>query len=360
MWKSVLAARPPPSFAVSAVSCGQPLGASGAVGELDATIEVFPGDRYTAEISFPPFMKKDVVDWKSDPSVHDKQKEEIEKAKGIADEYYESDKEFMKEAGIKRKDVRDFAEEQKKRQLGYIEGPPDSWDFKVTHTDGNVISHASTHEILDWLKIIRKAEYRFKQIQLWIDKLQWGPGVQISVDCQFLVMKLSASWGFKEYMDDRVFFAYKGSVDMDIIKASAKVSAGWKAAGLADALVFFSGEGALGLSVPAIEKEDPDESPKAHVKPRGQLEFAGGLEGTACWVIKAKGQIAITFTAETDDLEVFSERGIISGKVVVKREPVRCTYDLDAGGMFGYGGQTEPLIKGDEWPFEFPPPKHGE
>src|SRR5437667_7400424 len=105
--------------------------------------------------------------------------------------------------------------------------------------------------------MIVEAEYRFKQFQEWIDNFQVGPGVRCKVEVQFLAGRLSAKWGYVEYVDNRVFLQYSGSVKLDLIKASLDVSLGWKTAGLADLLVILKGEGTISFDVPEIVKEDP-------------------------------------------------------------------------------------------------------
>jgi len=348
------------THAIVASSCGVPAASGGAaVASLGAVIEVFPADQYTAEISLPAFLKPDALEYSKSSqnwtSARDKDKEKIEEAKKLGSEVYEGDAKFMKEAGISRKDIRDFAEEQEKRRIGYLAEDPPGLKIEISQQDGNRLLKASVDEILNLCRLVRESEYRFKQLQLWFEKLQWGPGVGFKIECQFLILKLSAKWGYKEYTDDRVFLEYGGSLDLDILKAEAKISAGVRFAGMADAIVFISGEGVLGLTVPEIKKEKPDETVRAHVKPRGELKFSGGVEGTLMWVVQAKGSVSVPFSAETEDLEVFTERGVISGTVVVKREAVVLRYDLSMAGAFSMGGKSDDLVKEDKWSFPFPP-----
>ena len=314
-------------YPVSTESCGVPK-SQNATGTslLRTVIEVFPGDEYSAELSFPAFLKPDSLDYtkatESWTTQQDKDKEKIDAAGEEADRIYKSERQFFNEIGSNKAEFRQFAEDQEKRRIGYTDSPPEGLKVKITQKDGDRVLQADVDDAIKLIRLIRNAEYRLKELNHWIDTLQVGPGVRFKVDCQFLILKLKANWGYTEYTDERVFMRYSGSADIDIIKAGLDLSLGFKSAGLCDLLLVIKGEGTIGITVPELKKENPDDAPTVNVKPRGELTLSGGVEGTAMWVAKVTGTVQVTFKADTEDLRLLTSDGILSGRIVVSRDKV--------------------------------------
>jgi hypothetical protein len=347
----------PVQYSVSANCCGIPLKPGGGSTEnMGAVIEVFPGDQYSAELSIPAFLKPDALDYskasKSWTTSRDRDKEKIEKASGEAEEIYVKEKDFFREIGVSKKEFRDFAESMEKKKLGYVEGNPEGLKIKLSQVDGTRTLEANVDEVIKLIRLIRQAEYRFKEFNEWIESLQVGPGVRFKAECQFLAIKFVAQWGYTEYVDDRVFLRYSGSLDIDIVKASLEGSFGFKSAGLCDLILVLKGEGTIGITVPQITKETPDDPPRGEVKPRGELKFSGGVEGTLLWAAKAEGKLEVVFKATTEELKVLSEKSILSGKIVVSREPLEAIVTASCV-LYGTTSRKFELVKADPQLAEF-------
>jgi hypothetical protein len=316
----------PVDYFVSAATCGCPASPSGtAVADLRCVVQVFPADVYELEFSLPALLKPEALSYekKSEEweTVKDQKKKEIEAAGDLASEEYKSSA-ALQQTGSEG-EFRSFFEDLKKKQLG--EEDPKYYDeitVKLTQKDGSRSLEAPVQDIINLIRAIDNAEYAFKQIQDWIENFQVGPGVSFKVECQFLAGRVSAKWGYTEYTDDRVFFAYAGGIKIDLIKASMDVNAGWKCAGLADAFLFINGEGTISFNAPEIAKESPDEAPKASLKPEGELKLSGGVQGALGWIITGSVKFEVAFKADTEDFKVLCDDGIFGGKVVISREPV--------------------------------------
>ena len=346
----------PVSYPVEARCCGMPpQPGGGSVESLGATIEVFPADKYSLELSFPALCKPHALEFsrasESWTTQRERDEKKIEAAGDKADELYKENKEAMELLGSKA-EFREFAEDMKKRQIGFVEGDPEIPKVSLTQTDGRRSLKAPVDDVIQLVRLIRNAEYRLKEFERWVDNFQVGPGVRFKVECQFFVAKITAKWGYTEYLDDRVFLSYSGSADIDIIKANLDLSLGFKCAGAADLLLVLKGEGTLGLTVPEFTKEQPDEPPKGKVKPRGELKITGGVEGTVLWAAHAEGVVEVTFKADTEELEILSEHAVLAGKIVVSREPVmaKLTYSCT---LWGARTKSKELVKADPKLAEF-------
>ena len=343
-------AQSPVSYPVAVGSCGLPVQpGGGSVESLAATIQVFPGDQYALELSFPALCKPHALDYskasESWTTKRERDDKKIEEAGDKAVEVYKEDEEASRELGTKA-EFRQFGEDMEKRRIGYVEGDPEHIKVSLTQTDGDRSLKAPIDDVLTLLRLIRNAEYRTKQFQEWIENFQVGPGVRFKVECQFFVAKITAKWGYTEYMDDRVFLWYSGSADIDIIKLGLDLSLGFKSAGAADLLLVFKGDGTLGLTVPEFTKENPDDPPSGKVKPRGELKISGGVEGTLMWVAKVEGIVEVTFKADTEELELLSEHAVLSGKIIVSREPVVAKVTASCW-LWGSSTEKKELVKAD-------------
>jgi hypothetical protein len=316
----------PLSYPICASTCGVPSSsASTPVSSLSGVIEVYPADQFEFELSLPALLKPESLsfDKKSEgwETTKDEQKKEIKQVGDEASDLYKSS-DLLQETGSEG-EFRTFFEDLKKQQLGVEdEKYCDQITVKLTQKDGLRELVAPTQDIINLVRAIRSAEYAFKQIEDWIDDFQVGPGVSFKVECQFFAGRLAAKWGYTEYLDDRVFFAYAGGIKVDLVKASVDINAGWKLGGLADAFLCFSGEGTISLNVPEIKKEDPDETPESSVlKPEGELKLSGGAQGALGWAITGQAKFEVTFKADTENFKLFRDDVILGGTVVISREP---------------------------------------
>lgn len=341
----------PVQYPLAVYTCGMPNQAGGgSVERLDAVIEVFPADQFSLDLTIPPLFephwgefKKTSASWETK---RDRDDDAIEKAGDAADEWYQANEDVMSEITTRGK-WRESAEDQTKKELGYVEGVPDGVEIELTQTDGRRTLEAPIDDVVKLIKFIRDAEYRFRQIQEWIDTLQVGPGVYFKIGCQFLVVTLSAKWGYTEYADDRVFFAYGGAAKIDLIKVELDLKLGFKCMGMADLLFVLNGEGTIGVLVPEFTKETPDDPPHAKVKPEGELKISGGVEGSALWVVKVEGTVEVVFKADTEDFSILTDKGILAGKIILSREPTVAKLTVNCW-LWGSSSDTVELIKEDK------------
>jgi hypothetical protein len=333
-------------YPISASTCGLPSPpGSGSVAGLGAVIEVFPGDEYSAELTLPAFLKKDIWDYSSmAPTDAKKKEEEIKDAGDKADELYESEPKLAA-SGESKAEFRQFIEDQKKRQIGYVEDNPPGLSVQFTQKDGSRTLSAPLDDVIYLIKCIVKAEYAFKEFNKWLESFQIGPGVTVNVEVQFLITSLKAKWGYKEYLDDRVFMAYSGSVEITIVKVGIDVNLGFRSGGLMDLLLFLKGDGSITISG-EVSKESPDEPPAAKPKVSGDLTIAGGISGSAGCIATAKGEVAVTFKAETDELNILGENGILSGTIKISREELKATVTASCK-LWGSTTKEVVLVEGD-------------
>lgn len=232
----------------------------------------------------------------------------------------------------------------------------DELEIELTQTDGVRSLKAPIEDIIKLVRMIRSAEYAVKRIEDWVSSLQVGPGVSFSIECQFLAGKMQAGWGYTEYTDDRVFCQMSGSLQLQIVSASIELSLGFKFMGMADLLLVLSGEGSISISLPRVEKNSPDESPEVSVSPEGELELSGSVEGTLMWFVKGSAGIETSFQAETENLTVFSDEGMLSGEITLSREAVNATLTVSCRLLGSYGYEVEVVPENPEIAvFNFPP-----
>lgn len=335
----------PVEYPFSAATCGVPSSPSGTpVAELGGTIQVYPADQFELELSLPAILRPESLSFDTKTTgwttYKDYEKEgvtdpsEFKSVGALA--AYGSDKPFH-----------DYFGDLDKKQDGsatYEDGD-NKIEVTLTQADGDRELVAPTQDLLEIIRAIRSAEYAFKQIQEWLDDLQIGPGVSFKVDCQFFAGKVSAKWGYTEYNDDRLYFAYSGGIHLVLVKGSMDVNAGFKCAGFADLYASVNGECSIGLDVEGIAKTNPDDPPKASLKPEVEGKFEVGVQGSAGWVVKAKGEAEFVLKVEADDFKVLCDEGILSGTVVISMDPVVFTISVSMGLV----GKTFPgytLIKG--------------
>lgn len=345
------------SYSVGSLACGMPVTPGGAsIDSLSATVEVFPADQFSLTLKIPAFLKPDSLDYskasKQWTSERAKQEKEIEEAGKEGESAYESEPRFREVGGIKKAEFRKFAEDQKKRKLGYIEGNPDGLSVELTQTDGERKISPPLDDIIKLIKCIVKAEYAFKEFNKWLDSFQVGPGVSFKAECQFFIVSLNATWGYKEYTDDRCFRAINGSLTMTLIKAGLDINLGFKFAGAADLFLFLKGDGQIDIGL-SVNKESPDDHHHAKPKVSGDLTIEGGLHGAAGWsVLVIEGKVEVTFKADVEQMQVLSEKGIFSGTVKVSREPVNAVLTVSSCFWGTTTDETE-LIKKDDNLAEF-------
>ncbi len=328
-------------YPLSVECCGIPAKPGDGVAALDVNIEIFPADQYSLELSLPAFLKPDWCKWEPQTSGWKKTKAS-EEAVGVyrgTDDLggLGNEKEFKSFlADLKAKEA---AEEEEKF--------PDGIELKLTQTDGGREYKAPVQDLIRLIRMIREAEYRLKQIQEWLENFQVGPGVSLKLEFQFFAGTLSAKWGYREYEDYRVFFAYSGSIKLDLIKASLAVKLGWRTAGLADLLVVLKGEGSISIAA-EVAKKNPDEGSEKDVKPSGELKFTGALEGTLFWLIKGSVGLECAIKAETEEFYIFKEHRMFGGKVVFSREPTYAAFSYSNRIWGGDITKKVEVIKGNK------------
>jgi hypothetical protein len=318
----------PVTYPLSAATCGVPA-SKPAVASLGGSIQVYPADMFELEFSIPAILKPDALSyetqnkgWKTEA---EKKDEEVDEVGDRASKAWKNSTELQAEGSEGA--FREKFEDMKKRQLGVEDSSyVDEIEVSLTQTDGTRELEAPIDDVIVLVRAILSAEYAVKKIDEWIENFQVGPGVSFSIECQFLAGRINAQWGYTEYTDERVFMYIAGGIKIDLIKVSMDVNAGWKCAGLADAFLKLEGEGTISLNLPSVEKNSPDEFLEASVKPEGELELSGGIHGALGWVITGDIGFEVTFKADVDDFKVLHEDSILSGKIVISREPVYGVY----------------------------------
>ena len=299
--------RSPVSYPVSVTTCGVP--ASGPpVDSLSAVIEVYPADKFELELELPPLFEPESM------------------------QYEESFGDWMTAEEEDDKDDESFAEKI---------------TVSLTQQDGTRKLEAPIDEIVQLVRMIRSVERKVKEIQDWVEGMQVGPGCSVKVECQFLVGHVKAEWGYTEFTDDRVFLAYSGSLQLDLMKLSAEFHIGWKCAGLADAYLKVGGEGAISISAVVAVKTPTQKRPSGSIEPEGEIELSGGVEGAFGWVITASATLNVTFKAELENFKFLTPTRIFGFKVKFSREPTNAEFTI-ACMLWGSRTREVEVFKGNE------------
>jgi hypothetical protein len=364
----------PTSFPLSAETCGIPAGKEGRpVSSLNGAIEVFPGDQFELEISLPAMVKpsswrvdKKTERWETEADKDEKAAKDIEhragtvwdKSPALQEDQKSRDK--FQERFVELKTDQQHKEFQRNllglQEDELFEYKDKYWEeikFKLSQKDGSITHVAPTDDIIQLVHALVDAHYYFQLIEKWFKGLQVGPGVSFVLDCEFFVITASAKWGYKESLDDRVFWAYSGSIKMDVFKISIDINAGWKCAGLADLYLFLKGEGGISFSYEVDKEEDPDEAPKQCFKPGAEVGISGGVQGAFGWIVTGNVQLEVVFKAETEHFRLLTDKAVIDGEIVIKREPVYGSYTASCRGMGTRTGKIL-VIDGDEHLAQFP------
>lgn len=343
----------PQTCSVTASCCGLPAQpGGGSVASLNGNIQIFPADQYEFELSIPAFLTPDALSYETASTGWSDGEDE-----DPSDEYYESNQEIVQSVNATQPVCQFTAAMQNKETGDDDDDFVDQLEVELTQTDGVRSLKAPIDDIIKLVRMIRSAEYAMKQLEDWIDALQVGPGVSFSIDCQFFAGKLSASWGYTEFSDDRVFLQYSGSLQIEIVKASIELSLGFKFLGMADLLLVLEGEGSISIAIPSIERDNPDETPEASVKPQGELTLSGSVEATLMWFVKGSVGIEVSFEADTENFSVLTDTAMLSGEITLSREAVNLSATASCRLLGTYGYEVE-LIKGNPElaVFTFPPP----
>lgn len=343
----------PQTCSVTADCCGLPAKpGGGSVASLSGNIQIFPADQYEFELSVPAFLQPDSLSYDTQTSAWGGDEDQDRDG-----DYNQSYQEFLQSSNATQP-VRRFAASMQNKQTGEDDDDfVDQLEVELTQTDGTRSRKAPIDDIIKLVRMIRSAEYAMKQLDGWIESLQVGPGVGFSIECQFFAGKLTAGWGYTEYGDDRVFLQYTGSLQIQIVSASINLSLGYKFYGMADLLVILSGGGSISISIPSVERDNPDETPEVGVAPEGELELSGSIEGTLMWCVKGSVGIETTISAETENLTVFSDQAMLAGEIMVARDAVNATLTVSCRLLGTYAHEVE-VIKEDPQlaVFTFPPP----
>jgi hypothetical protein len=324
----------PVSYPVSATTCGVP--ASGPpVDSLSAVIDVYPADKFELELELPPLFEPESMQYERNfggwMTAEDRKKEAME-AEAAENRLTNT---------TPTKATPEEEEEEDDESLA------EKITVSLTQQDGTRSLEAPIDDIVKLVRMIHSAERAVKEIQDWVDGMQVGPGYSVKVECQFLVGHVKAEWGYTEFSDDRVFFAYSGSLQLDLMKLSAEFNIGWKCAGLADAYLKVGGEGAISISAEAAVKTPTQKGPSGNIEPEGEIELSGGVEGAFGWVITASATLNVTFKAELEDFKFLTRMRIFGGKVTFSREPTNAEFTI-ACILWGSRTREVEVFKGNE------------
>ena len=343
----------PQTCSVTADCCGLPAQpGAGSVASLSGNIQIFPADQYALELSITAFLQPDSLKYETASSSWSDDDQD-----GDDDgEYYESNQDYIQLTNTTP--VQQFAADMEDKESGDDDDDfVDELEVKLTQTDGVRKLEAPIDDIIKLVRMIRSAEYALKQLSGWIKDMQVGPGFSFSIECQFLAGKITASWGYTEFTDDRVFLQYSGSLQLVLMTAEISLSVGYKFLGMADLMLVLKGEGAISISLPSIEKKSPDDSPEVSAEPEGELELSGSLEGVLMWFVKGSVGIETSFKTNTENFTWVSEDAVLTGEILISREAVNRT--LTAGcRLFGSSSSEVEIIEEDPRfaVFTFPPP----
>jgi hypothetical protein len=345
------ACRGPAHYTISAYSCGLPASAKGVpTATLAGEVQVWPADQYKLSLSIPALLEPSALklDKASDNWTTDKQKE-TDRRNAQADSYFQEHKDFLKEAGVSRKDVRDFVNGMGKKASGEDdEHFVDQLKIDFSQTDGQRTLKASVDDVVKLVRAIRRAEYAIKQVDKWLENATVGPGASFSLAVQFFSGSIAAEWGQTEYLDDRVYLAWKGSISIELVKLELKLAIGWRCAGLADLFIELGGEGTLSATGSAA-CVGPDDPVEFKLSPKGELKLSGMIKAQLMWAVKGETGLECTFKAELDEFHFMRAKGsALSGQVTIGREPV---YRVITYSNRLWGGTTEEkeeVIKADE------------
>lgn len=345
------ACRGPATYTVSAYSCGLPASAKGVpAAVLAGVVKVWPADQYKLTLSIPALLEPSALklDKASSQWTTDKQKE-ADARTASADAYYQEHKDFLREAGVSRADVRDFVNGMGKKASGEDDEKfADKLKLDFSQTDGQRTLKASIDDAVRLVRAIRSAEYAIKQVDQWLENATVGPGASISVAVQFFSGSISAEWAQTEYLDDRVYLAWKGSIGIELVKLELKLAIGWRCAGLADLFIELGGEGSLSATGSAA-CVGPDDAVEFKLTPKGELKLSGMIKAQLMWAVKGETGLECTFKAELDEFRFMQAKGsALAGKVTIGREPV---YRVITYSNRLWGGTTEEkeeVIKADE------------
>ncbi len=339
--------RGPQVYEIDASDCGLPTSANGSpTPDLSTRIEVYPADLYEFSLALPALLKPDSLkleakteSWKTEADAQAEARKEREKAaREQADAYYQDYKEFLDDAGISRADTRKFVSDMAKKASGEDDSDfLDDLEVKLKQIDGSREIEAPIDDIIKLVRFIRNAEYATKSIEKWINNLQVGPGASFTIEVQFFVGKVKIKWGYREYIDERVYLWFEGSLDLDIIKLSADISVGFRFLGACDLLIVLKGEGSLGITCPEVSRKSPDDDWDAKIKPKGELKLTGKLASTLMWSLKGEVGIECEFKTDFDDFHFLTAEAAFGGTIRVKRQPVYRVITASCG-LFGFGG----------------------
>lgn len=314
----------PITYNVTSRACGLPAGAKLApLAALAGRIEVFPADQYKLALTIPSLLEPSALKYEPKSSNWMTEQEHLdEKARAQADSYYQSNKAFLKEAGVSRADVRDFTGKMAKKASG-----EDDHDFAgklkldFSQTDGERVLKAPIDDAIKLVRCIRSAEYAIKEIDKWIEGASVGPGASLSIACQFFAGSVSAEWGHVEFTDDRVFLGWEAKLSIELIKLELKIAMGWRCAGLADLFIEIGGEGTINLSG-SVAARNPDDKPEIKPEVTGELKLSGMVKAQLMWAVKGETGLECSFKAEVGDFHFMRTKSAFAGKIVIAREPV--------------------------------------
>ena len=330
---------------VQALSCGVPVAEKGLSSQrLAALVEVFPADAFKVTLTIPALLLPErfgkvvrgaqTEDWKS------RSQRRVDEAGSMARPEYRAFAKDLQRKQIEREKADELATFRTEKQLSASAAPSalatrfEGLEIELSVTDGTRERTANPETILSLIKLIRDAEYRFKQISEWVDGLQLGLGASIEIECQFLVLSLTGEWGYKESSaDHRVFMGMRGEVECDVMAVTVTATFGWRALGAADLYVKLTGSGKLSLAA-SVERTDIGQPLRRRVTPQGKISLQGELIGEVGWTAKVKGGISVDFTTDVSRLQVFSDDGFWGGELAIQRSAVTVSYTASFAGIW--------------------------
>ncbi|MCA1751238.1 MAG: hypothetical protein ABR572_03785 [Cryomorphaceae bacterium] len=150
--------------------------------------------------------------------------------------------------------------------------------------DGAAMQFDGVNAILALVSVIRMGTELMKEIQDNVPKVGW----YIESDVTVLDADLELQWGWKEFTDEKAFYAVSAKCTVNLIKV--KIEFGFGVSGVIfKAQLFASGEGAIPLNLDIV-RDNPEMA----------LEFSVGIHGVITFMVGARAEVAYIIRCQID------------------------------------------------------------
>lgn len=357
----------PEVLACEAISCGLPAPDEDVMVErLEARIAVWPADEYKLSLQWPPHKDATLYEHKArrPEDIEGKQNDtKLDQNDGwVTGADLEADERWRSASARRQRTGRRIDETfspltslatggRSLESIGRHKVDPaeDGWKFELEHKNGDHTRVFKPQELYDTAQFLLSAEQRIEDVSQWLRKAQLGPGVSLSVGCEFLSGAIEGEWKRREFMDDRVFMAYAGAINLKLITLKVGGDIGVKFGGAADAYLTLEGE--ITGSVDAkVEKADPDRSVRGEIKPMVSGKITGSATGALAWTVKVQGSLELGVQVSLPGFQFFDESGdVLQGEVVVRRDAVVVKFHAEASFLITYDDAWELIEEDPEW-----------